>query len=102
VRPVRIAGVVSALDLRDAGIRSVLWATGYRRAYPWLRVPVLSDAGEIRHVDGLTPAAGLHVVGARWQSRRSSSFIDGVRHDAATVVGRVRDQIGAGVSGRAA
>ncbi|HEY6596706.1 MAG TPA: NAD(P)/FAD-dependent oxidoreductase [Asanoa sp.] len=102
VRAVRIAGAVSALDLRDAGIRSVLWATGYRRAYPWLRVPVLSDAGEIRHVDGLTPAPGLHVVGARWQSRRSSSFLDGVRHDAATVVGRVLDQIGAGVSGRAA
>ena len=47
-----------------------------------------TGAGEIRHVDGRTPAPGLHVVGTRWQSRRSSSFLDGVRHDAATVVGR--------------
>jgi putative flavoprotein involved in K+ transport len=102
VREVRIDGTAAALNLRDAGIRSVLWATGYRRAYPWLRVPVLSDAGEIRHVQGRTPAPGLHIVGARWQSRRNSSFLDGVRHDAATVVGRVLDRIGAGVCGRAA
>jgi putative flavoprotein involved in K+ transport len=102
VRAVRVDGAASAVNLRDAGIRSVLWATGFGRAYPWLRVPVTSDAGEIRHVAGRTPAPGLHVVGARWQSRRSSSFLDGVRHDAATVVGRVLDQVGAGVCGRTA
>ena len=37
------------LDIRDAGISSVLWATGYRRQYPWLRVPVLNIRGEIIH-----------------------------------------------------
>jgi putative flavoprotein involved in K+ transport len=103
VRAVHVTGAVSALDLHDARVRSVLWATGYRRAYPWLQVPhVLSGAGEILHVDGRTPAPGLQIVGARWQSRRNSSFLDGVRHDAATVVGRVLQQIRAGVSGRAA
>jgi putative flavoprotein involved in K+ transport len=34
----------------------------------------------------LTAAPGLVVVGQRWQTRRSSTFLDGVRHDARLVV----------------
>jgi putative flavoprotein involved in K+ transport len=68
------------------GIRSVLWATGFRREYPWLHVPVLDGNGEIRHHAGRTPAPGLYVIGMRWQTRRNSAFLDGVRHDAALVV----------------
>jgi len=102
VRPVPTAGSVAGLDLRHAGIRSVLWATGYRREYPWLRVPVLSRTGEIRHTGGVTAAPGLYLIGQRWQSRRNSSFLDGVRHDAATVVNRVLGHIGAQLCGRAA
>jgi putative flavoprotein involved in K+ transport len=75
-----------ALDLRAAGIRSVLWATGYRRSYPWLHVPVLDARGEIVHTAGRTPAPGLMVIGQYCQTRRSSSTLDGVRFDAATVV----------------
>ena len=74
------------LDLRAAGVRSVLWATGYRRHYPWLHLPVLDSAGDIQHAAGITPAPGLVVVGQQRQTRRSSTFVDGVRHDAATVV----------------
>jgi putative flavoprotein involved in K+ transport len=102
VRPVPAAGSIAGLDLQHAGIRTVLWATGYRREYPWLRVPVLSRTGEIRHTGGVTAAPGLYVIGQRWQSRRNSSFLDGVRHDAATVVNRVLDHIGAQLCGRAA
>jgi putative flavoprotein involved in K+ transport len=102
VRAVPTTGGVRGLDLRHAGIGTVLWATGYRREYPWLRVPVLSRTGEIRHSGGVTPAPGLYVVGQRWQSRRNSSFLDGVRHDAVTVVEQVRAHLGASLCGRAA
>jgi putative flavoprotein involved in K+ transport len=76
---------VDRLDLRAAGITSVVWATGHRRGYPWLRVPVLDDAGEIRQWRGITPAPGLYVLGQRFQHFRSSNFIDGVGRDAAFV-----------------
>lgn len=79
----------AALDLRAAGIRSVVWATGYRRAYPWLQVPVLDGDGEIVQRRGVTPVPGLYVVGMRFQHRRSSAFLDGVRHDAHDVVGHL-------------
>ena len=39
------------IDLQTRGIRSILWATGFRRKYPWLKVPVLDRHGE--------PLAGL-------------------------------------------
>ncbi len=70
------------IDLRAQGIRSVVWATGYRRVYPWLDVPVLDAAGEIRHVGGVTPVSGLYVLGLQFQRRRNSAFIDGVGGDA--------------------
>lgn len=72
----------SELDLRAAGIASVVWATGYRRRYPWLRVPVLDARGEIRHDGGVTPAPGLYVLGLPLLRRRNSNYIDGVGRDA--------------------
>jgi putative flavoprotein involved in K+ transport len=82
IRPVSAAGGPSRLDLGAEGISTVVWATGYRRRYPWLRIPVLDAAGELRHRRGVTPVPGLYVLGLRFQHRRNSSFIDGVRHDA--------------------
>jgi putative flavoprotein involved in K+ transport len=73
----------STVDLRRAGITSVVWATGYRPRYPWLRVPVLDDDGRIRHSRGVTEVAGLYAIGLRFQYRRTSTFVDGARHDAA-------------------
>jgi putative flavoprotein involved in K+ transport len=70
------------INLRDEGIRTVVWATGFRRLYPWLKVPALDERGEIRHEGGVTPFAGLYVIGLYFLRRRKSSFIDGVGRDA--------------------
>lgn len=80
--PVPIPDAPASLDLRSEGIRTVVWATGYRRSYPWLRVPVLSASGEIRHDGGVTSVAGLYVLGLKLLRRRSSSFLAGVGQDA--------------------
>ena len=63
-----------------------MWATGYRRHHPWLRLPVLDRHGEIRQRRGVTPFPGAYVLGQRFQHRRDSGFIDGARHDAHAVV----------------
>ena len=83
------ARVVSELDFRAAGIRTVVWATGHRRSYPWLRLPVLDEHGEIRQHRGRTPVPGLYVLGQRFQHRRSSNFIGGVGRDAAYVADHI-------------
>jgi putative flavoprotein involved in K+ transport len=82
----RFIDTTPQIDLRASGIRTVLWATGYRRAYPWLKVPgVLDRRGELKHEGGVTPVAGLYVLGLQFQRRRNSSFIDGVGRDAAAL-----------------
>jgi len=70
------------LDLQQRGIRSVIWATGYIRRYPWLKIPVLDGSGEIIHRGGVTASLGLYVLGLTFQRRRRSSFITGCGLDA--------------------
>jgi putative flavoprotein involved in K+ transport len=82
-----LASGPTSLDLRAAGITTVIWATGFRRAYPWLRVPVLDGARELVHRGGHTPAPGLFGVGLRFQRKRKSHFIGGVGEDAARLAG---------------
>lgn len=74
------------LNLRTEGIQSVVWATGFEPAYPWLNVPVLDGSGGIQHTGGITPSPGLYVVGLKFLRRRKSSFIDGVGDDARELV----------------
>jgi putative flavoprotein involved in K+ transport len=88
-RAVAPTPVVRELDVRAAGISSVVWATGYRRSYPWLRLPVLGRDGEIRQRRGRTPVSGLYVLGQRFQHHRSSNFIGGVGRDAAFVADHI-------------
>lgn len=70
------------LDLRAEGITAVVWATGFRREYPWLRLPVFDGSGEIRHRGGVTPVPGVYVLGMHFQRHRNSAFLDGVGEDA--------------------
>ena len=71
------------LDLRRAGIRTIVWATGFRPDYSWLELPVLDAKGNIRHDGGVvTEAPGLYVMGLPFLRRRKSSLIDGVGDDA--------------------
>ena len=72
-----------SLDLIAAGIRTVIWATGYRPDYAWLDVPVLDRNGRIRHDGGVAAAPGMYVMGLPFMRRRKSSFIDGAAGDAA-------------------
>ena len=86
-RPDRVAlpQAPAAVDVAAAGVRTVIWATGYRRSYRWLDVDVLDESGEIEQRNGITRVPGLFVLGRNFQSRRSSHFIGGVGRDAAFI-----------------
>ncbi|HEX5281903.1 MAG TPA: NAD(P)/FAD-dependent oxidoreductase [Micropepsaceae bacterium] len=70
------------LDLASGAIRTIIWATGYRPDYSWLRLPILDHKGNTKHDGGVTPAPGVYVMGLPFLRRRKSAFIDGAASDA--------------------
>jgi putative flavoprotein involved in K+ transport len=81
---------VLSLDLAKAGINTIIWATGFDVDYGWLQVDTFDGAGKPIHTRGVSKVLGVYFVGLPWLSRRGSSFIWGVWHDAKFVA----DQIG--------
>ena len=62
-------------------IGTVIWATGFKPDYGWLRVPAFDRKGDLRHDGGVVPVPGLYVLGLNFMRRRKSSSIDGAADD---------------------
>lgn len=82
------------LNLAAAGISAIIWATGYAIDYSWLAVDAFDDKGFPRHQRGVSVEPGIYFLGLPWQSRRGSSFIWGVWHDAKHVADHIAKQRG--------
>lgn len=68
----------------------VIWATGFRFDYSWLRIPdALDGQGRPLHDQGVSPVPGLYYVGLPWQTSRNSALIGGVGRDAEAIVHRI-------------
>ena len=71
-----------SVDLAASGIKTVIWATGYRPDHSWLNVPVFDRRGRIRHDGGVVEAPGMYLIGMPFLRRRKSSLICGAGDDA--------------------
>jgi putative flavoprotein involved in K+ transport len=80
--PACVTDPVLELNLTEAGITSILWATGFDVDYSWLKVDAFDEQGKPKHERGISVEPGVYFLGLPWQSRRASSFIWGVWHDA--------------------
>lgn len=70
------------LDLRQAGISTVIWATGYRPDFGWIDLAIFDDMGFPRHRRGVTDVQGLYFLGLLWQHTQASATLIGPRLDA--------------------
>lgn len=77
------------LDLRQAGIATVIWATGFRLDFGWIALDIFREDGRPRHQDGVTEVPGLYFVGLPWLSCRGSAFIWGAWKDAGRLAGLI-------------
>ncbi|MFI8910332.1 flavin-containing monooxygenase [Streptomyces sp. NPDC053513] len=82
------------LDLAEAGVTSVVWATGFASDYGWLDVDVFDENGRPDQRRGVSAEPGVYFLGLPWLSRRGSSFIWGVWHDARYVADHIARQRG--------
>ncbi len=80
--PQCFASPLLQLNLKEAGIHTVLWATGYTQDFGWLNVDAFDDSGKPAHERGISKQPGIYFLGLPWLSMRGSSFIWGVWQDA--------------------
>ena len=81
--PPCVSEPILQLDLRAAGIASIVWATGYALDFGWVKCDAFNERGAPVHRRGITDVPGLYFLGLSWLSRRASAFIFGAEHDAA-------------------
>jgi putative flavoprotein involved in K+ transport len=90
--PACLTNPIRELNLTKAGVTSIIWATGYSVDYSWLELDTFDAKGKPKHKRGVSVEPGLYFLGLPWQTRRGSSFIWGVWHDAKFVADRIASQ----------
>ncbi len=80
---------VRRLDLRQAGVSAIIWATGYRCQFDWVSLPVLDERGMPIHQRGVTAWPGLYFLGLPWLHRRKSALLYGIGEDAAYLASQI-------------
>ncbi len=83
----------TSLDLHEAGVTSVVWATGFVPDFRWVGVPVFDGRGMVAHHRGVTAVDGLHFLGLPWLHTWGSGRFAGLTRDAEHVVDHVLDHL---------
>jgi len=90
--PVCLTSPLSELNLKEANVTSIVWATGFSQDFSWLKVDAIDENGRPKHQRGVSSEPGIYFLGLPWQSRRGSTFIWGVWHDARHVADHIATQ----------
>ncbi|MEW9586425.1 flavin-containing monooxygenase [Paraburkholderia sp. DGU8] len=90
--PECVTNPLRELDLAQAGVKTIIWATGYAVDYSWLHVDAFDETGKPKHQRGVSKEPGVYFLGLPWLSRRGSSFIWGVWHDAKNIADHIVTQ----------
>jgi putative flavoprotein involved in K+ transport len=74
---------IATVNLREANITSVIWGTGYRFDFDWIKLPVLDERGAPVQERGVTSVPNAYFLGLHWMHTFKSGVIFGVGDDAA-------------------
>lgn len=83
------APTFTELDLKDARIRTVVWATGYEFDFSWVDFPVFDEFGYPIQEQGVTDQPGLYFLGLHWLHTIKSGLFLGVNQDALNVAAHI-------------
>jgi putative flavoprotein involved in K+ transport len=78
-------------DGSEIEVDAVIWASGYRPDYSWIRVPIFDLDLRLRHRRGVTDVPGLYFLGLTWQHTRGSALIGFVKDDAEFLAERIEE-----------
>jgi putative flavoprotein involved in K+ transport len=81
------------LNLGEAKISTIIWATGVTGDFSWLHQPVLDTQGKPIHQRGISPIRGLYFIGFPWLNSRKSGIIYGIKEDARYIADAIGQQL---------
>lgn len=87
--PPGMRDLIRELDLREAGVGTIIWCTGYAMDFSFVDIPVFDAAGKPRHQGGVTEVPGLYFLGLEWLTAIKSHFLAGVGDDAGLLATRI-------------
>jgi putative flavoprotein involved in K+ transport len=86
------SNTTSALEmsLLSSSVKSIIWATGFRYNFDWIKLKLTDKKGHPIQKRGVTKYKGLYFMGLQWMhSSKSAQFI-GVGEDAEFIVNDIR------------
>lgn len=81
-----------SLDLRQAGVTSVIWATGYSFDFNLVRLPIFDADGYPIQQRGVTRYPGLYFAGLPWLHNARSGLLFGVEEESAYIAARIAER----------
>jgi putative flavoprotein involved in K+ transport len=83
---------ISELDVRSAGIGSIVWAMGYDFDFGLVKLPAFDGRGFPVQRHGVTAFPGLFFVGLPWLDTQKSGLLVGVGEDADRIASAIAAQ----------
>jgi putative flavoprotein involved in K+ transport len=90
--PALVSQPILSLDLQAEKIGSIVWATGFKLDFSWIKVDLFQPDGRPRHLDGVSEVPGLYFIGLPWLSCRGSAFIWGAWKDGERLAAHIADR----------
>ena len=87
------ASPLRSLNLVEAEVATVIWATGFTGDFSWLDLPAFDADGFPIHEGGVSPVRGLYFIGLPWLSIRGSGIIYGIHEDARHIADAISQQL---------
>jgi putative flavoprotein involved in K+ transport len=83
------ASLVTELNLKAHNITTIIWTTGFRGNFNYIKLPIIDENGNPKHKNGISDIQGLYFLGFGWLRSRKSFLIYGITEDAAFISKKV-------------
>jgi len=83
------ASALNRLNLVENDINTIIWATGFKGDFTYLKFPIINETGTPLHKNGVTDIDGLYFLGLNWLRKRKSGIIWGIREDSAFIANEI-------------
>ena len=84
---------IEFLNIKKENITSILWCTGFKTDYSWLKIDCLDSTGRPIHQRGVSDEQGLYFLGLNWLHTWGSGRFLSVAEDAEFLVQNIKENL---------